>query len=103
MLKHHEGDETSLAIKALNTLPFVGLVEEFERSIELMVSWLRPHFPEFRSMPVAKNVTRDRTVPLDQKLLQIEAEIGGECYARLLKANEGDIAVFNEVMKKYVQ
>ncbi len=101
MFKQQEGDEISLALKALESLSFVGLVEEFERSIELMTSWLRPHFPGFRSIPVAKNVTRDRTVPLVQKLKQIETEIGEACYARLLEANELDLAVFNRVMQKY--
>jgi hypothetical protein len=100
MFTGEEGDETTLALKALNTLPFVGLVEEFDRSIERMTEWLTPHFPGFHARPVASNVTRDHSLPLEQKLERIKAEIGERCYARLLEANEGDMAVFNAAYKK---
>lgn len=100
MFRGEEGDETALALRALEALPFVGIVEEFDRSVERMAEWLEPHFPGFHAMPVAKNVTRDRTATLEQKLEQIKAEIGEECYARLLEANAGDIAVYQAARER---
>jgi len=94
-------DDTTLALRALDALPFVGLVEEFDASVARLSEWLSPKFPGFRPIPVAKNVTRDLSVPLDTKLEQIRVEIGDTCYGRLLDANEGDVAVFDAVKKCY--
>jgi hypothetical protein len=95
------GDQTSLALQALQTLPFIGLVDEFDESIKRLSVWLSPHFPEFRPIVVAKNVNRDRTFSLEQKLEQIRDSIGDACYARLVEANDGDLALFNEVKTRF--
>lgn len=100
-LKGQEGDEIGLALRTLDELPFVGLVEEFDKSVEQMAEWLAPYFPGFHAKPVAKNVTRDRALPLEQKLEQVKAEIGEVLYQRLLEANMGDMAVFEKVSAIY--
>lgn len=95
------GDENALALRALESLPFVGLVEEFDLSIERMAEWLAPHFPGFHTVPVAKNVTRDRSISLEQRLEQIREEVGEACYTQVLEANAGDFAVFEKVRARY--
>ncbi|WP_018953863.1 sulfotransferase family 2 domain-containing protein [Thioalkalivibrio sulfidiphilus] len=89
-----DGDEVELALRAVQELPFVGLVEDFDDSIERMGEWLKPHFPDFRVTSVAKNVTRDRSVPLEDRLRKLREEVGDDCFTQLFKANEGDIAVY---------
>jgi len=103
MFKGKTGDQASLAIAALDSLPFVGLVEDYQQSIDRLVNWLSPHFPNIKPIAVTKNVTRDNTLSLEQKLEQIRHEIGSECYEKLIAANAEDIAVFNAVQKKYAK
>jgi hypothetical protein len=96
-----EGDISVLALQALDALPFVGLVEEFDQSIQHMANWLSPHFPNFKPIAARKNVTSDLSLPLEQKLEQIRVQIGDACYDQLITANLGDIALFEAVRKKY--
>jgi len=95
------GTPATLAIKALDSLPFVGLVDNYDKSIDRLTEWLLPHFPNFKPVIVTRNVTRSNTIPLDQKLEQIRAEIGPGCYDELLTANEADLAVFHAIQKRY--
>ena len=101
MFKGATRDEAARALQALDGPLFVGLVEKFDASIRKLVEWLSPHFPDFRHQPVARNVTRDRTAPLEEKLEQIRAEIGDSCYAQLLEANSADMALFDVVWSRY--
>ncbi|MDD5274976.1 MAG: hypothetical protein PHR16_02715 [Methylovulum sp.] len=101
MTKGESGDPATLAIKALDSLPFVGLVDEYDNSIKRLTEWLSPHFPEFKPVIVTRNVTRGNTIPLEQKLEQIRAEIGADCYMKLLKANAADMAVFHAIQARY--
>jgi len=101
MLNGEAGDLATQAIKALDSLPFVGLVDDYDKSINRLTEWLSPHFPDFKPVIVTRNVTRGNSIPLEQKLVQIRAEIGSDCYAKLLKANEGDMAVFQAIKARY--
>ncbi len=100
MFSGDEGDEITLAFRALENLPFVGLVEKFDQSIVRLVEWLSPHFPGFHAIPVARNVTRDRSIPLEQRLENIRAEIGNDHYECLLDANREDLALYDAVRKR---
>jgi|GEM_PF-422985 len=100
MFSGEEGDETTLAFRALDNLPFVGLVEKFDQSIARLAEWLSPYFPGFHAIPVARNVSRDRSIPLEQRLENIRAEIGEEYYERLLEANRDDLALYDAVRKR---
>lgn len=101
MLRGAERDEAARALRTLDGPLFVGLVERFDASVERLAGWLSPHFPGFGAVPVAQNVARDRTVPLEQRLERIRAEIGADRYALLMEANAADIAVFDAVQKRY--
>lgn len=101
MFKDKTGSQAALAITAVESLPFIGLVEEFDQSMSRLIDWLKPQFPTIRKITVTKNVSRDHRLSLEQKLRQIRLEIGGECYQRLLEANADDLALFNHLLKKY--
>jgi len=96
------GEMGHLALQALENLPFVGLVEAFDESIEKMADWLRPHFPNFKPTPASKNVGR-AFASLEQKLTEIRAEIGDDCFQRLLAANAADMAVYEAVKTRYAK
>jgi hypothetical protein len=100
MFHGEAGDESARAMRALEALPFVGLVEEFDHSIRRLCNWLEPHFPGFEPMAVAENVTRDRSIPLEARLAQIREEIGNDLYQQLQDANAADLAVFDALRMK---
>ncbi|WP_090571111.1 sulfotransferase family 2 domain-containing protein [Nitrosomonas sp. Nm33] len=102
MFKGEDSDEIALALRALEVLPFVGIVDKFDQSMEEMAKWLSSYFLDFHATPMARNVTRDLSIPLNQRLDQIKTEIGEDCYTKLLEANAGDIAVYNASFQKRV-
>jgi hypothetical protein len=93
------GDETELALRALEALPFVGSVEKFDQSIVKLRVW-PPYFPDFQSIAVAENVTSDRSIPMEQRLEKIRLEIGDDLYRVLCDANSGDLAVYEAVRSR---
>ncbi len=95
----HE-DIGPLALQSLERLPFVGLVEDFGQSIQILADWLTPHFPNFNPVVMVKNAQRAGE-PLEQKLAHIRAEIGDARYGQLLAANNNDMAVFQALQKQY--
>ena len=43
-------DREIRAANVVDALAFIGFVEEYAESIERLVAWLRPHFPEFQPL-----------------------------------------------------
>lgn len=84
------GSEAERALRALEALPFVGIVEEFESSLERLERWLAPHFSGFRKRLVERNVSRDPSLPLEERIARIAGELGPQAYERLLQLNAGD-------------
>jgi hypothetical protein len=96
------GDELTRALRAVEELPFVGLVENFDASIAHLTELLAPDFPGFRALPVASNISRDLSTPLAERLANVEQEIGETLYRELLNANADDLVLFEQVKARYV-
>lgn len=96
-----EGTDLQRSVKAVASLPFIGLVEAFDASVAKLTEWLRPHFPTIRGAVVSANVSRDHSVSLEQRLAHIEAEIGSALYSRLLQANAEDLQLHDAVKERY--
>ncbi len=79
------------ALAALELLPFVGVVERFGQSMQVLQRWLAPHFPGFRARPAWRNAAEDAGTPLAERLHGMRTEIGNELYDRLLAANRVDL------------
>jgi uncharacterized radical SAM superfamily Fe-S cluster-containing enzyme len=94
------GSERERAGRALDALPFVGLVDDYDRSIERLQSLLRPLFPAFRAFNVHMNVTRARSGTVDESLCEIEEEIGTDQFVELCAANVDDIDLYNALKRK---
>ncbi len=92
-----EGTEYERALMALDRLPFVGLVEAFEASAAVLQEQVQRMFPEFRAFDVWENSTTARGKPLDARLDAIRQELGEECFALVMVANEADLAVYERV------
>ncbi len=100
-VKQPDADLEHRAFHAADTLPFIGVVEQYDASIERLDKYLRPHFPEFKPVVAKLNVTRNPDDPLEEKLSKIRAEIGDECYKKALEANKADIILYERVVKRY--
>ena len=101
MFDGENDNEFSLAMRAIDTLSYVGLVENYDKSLKLLSKWLSPHFFNFRPINVAKNVTRSRCIKFKDKLEQIRNEIGESCYEQLLSANKDDLNLYEVLRKRY--
>lgn len=86
---------------AWNGLPFVGLVEQYDRSIQRLTTLLRPMLPDFEPLVVRKNVTAGEARTIDEQLQAIRAELGEDLYRDLVSANADDIVIFRLVSGFY--
>jgi hypothetical protein len=95
------GSELDRARATLDTLPFCGLVEEYDRSLALLEKFLSPRIPDFRAIAVRKNITRGNGYTLADLLEQIADEIGPDLNQALWDANADDMTLFEGVRQRY--
>lgn len=95
------GSERERALRALELLPFVGLVDEYDCSIDRLQSLLRPFVPNFRAVHVHMNATRELKDTVDEKISEIKDEIGATLFAELCAANEDDLFLYKALKKKF--
>jgi hypothetical protein len=95
-----DAPELEQALIALDSLPFVGLVEDFAGSMTRMEAYLREVFPSFRAFGAKANVWREGRT-LEERLDDARAELGAELWADLIEANHDDLEVFATVAARY--
>jgi len=96
------GSEYERSLRALDSLPFVGLVEAYEPSVERLQLALKPFYPDFTPVIVQTNATRSATYLLEERLAEIEEELGPDLFEMVCDANADDIRLFQEVGAQYV-
>ena len=90
----------SHALRTIESLPFVGMVEQFELSIKGFEAMLRPHFSNLTFESVWANVSRARDSNLDDRLGRIEAELGRDRFAQLVRENDLDMNIHKLVRER---
>jgi hypothetical protein len=95
------GSEQDRALAALDRLPFVGLVEAFRASAERLQRLVQAMVPPFRSFEVRANANLTRRGNLEERLAQIQDELGEEGFALVMEANRGDLALHGRVRAIY--
>lgn len=96
------GSELDRALKAFDMLPFVGLVEEFDKSLQRLEDWLKTEgFEDIAIAPKEHNVSRDNKASLEEKLAALEEDMGSEMFARLLDENADDMKLYEKVKARY--
>jgi hypothetical protein len=88
------------ALKTMMELPFVGVVEEYELSLQALETVLKPHFPAIQCRNVRLNAASDLSMPLAARLAAMKAEIGVDLYRRLVAANMKDICLHQAAVTK---
>jgi hypothetical protein len=79
------------AQKTLETIPLVGVVEEFDLSIRGFQGLLGRDFPNLAFESVRANVTQPAGSTLDDRLAQIQTELGPDRFDLLVRDNELDL------------
>lgn len=98
-----EGEELTAALVTLERLPFVGLVESFELSIEKLENELEDFGVKGVNLsPKRANVSR-KTLKLEDKLIQMEEELGSHSWEKLISENSADLALFEKIKQKYYE
>jgi hypothetical protein len=93
--------ELERALDALDRLPFVGLVEEYERSVESLERLLEPHVPGIRLRGPRLNRTATASHGLEGRLDALRSRVGETLYRRLLEANHDDLVLWERVRQRY--
>ena len=92
------GDEEFRALKAINALPFIGLVESYNRSLTKLEKMLcEEGFSDLRLVPLERNVSRTARVNIEDKINNIEEQIDKEVYRLLQDANQIDLRIWNSL------
>lgn len=102
MFPVEEGSERERALRALDALPFVGVVEDYDRSVALLGRWLRETFPDFREAHERHNVGREGHASLEQRLAAMRADLG-PMYERLVEANADDMAIYARAVQRLAE
>ena len=96
------GDELTRSLKAINELPFIGLVEKYDHSLKQLSEYINLNTPFEVELEVKKvNVSNRETLPLEEKLEKIKQKVGDRLYEELLKANEIDLKLYDLIRDRY--
>lgn len=101
MFPEDPAPQVDRALRAVEELPFVGVVEEMDRSLaELQALLRRRGFPDVRLQAVRRNVSAGRASSLGDRLARMAEEIGEEFFEELLRVNADDLAVYHAATKR---
>lgn len=80
----------------LAALPFFGLVEAFDLSVSRMSDFLVPIFGPINTQHCVLNANHLRPDTLEERLEQIQIELGEGVHSELLEANSYDLALYRD-------
>ena len=82
------------AVHAVQKLPVVGVVEEFETSIRQFNDWLAPHFPGLEMVAAHHNRSRKPGTTLGERIQRIREAIGDSLFRRIERNNKLDLELY---------
>jgi hypothetical protein len=101
MYAEDTGSENDRAMRALDALPFVGVVEDFSSSLERLETLLRSRgFGDIELRPVQRNVSTGRSSSLEDRLAQMASELGADAYDRLVETNAQDLTLYDAAVAR---
>jgi hypothetical protein len=100
-----EPDEADLeeSFQFLSSIPFFGIVEEFEASLRLLENMLMPIRPDFKAENAKENVTASRSASFEEKIRAIRRDLGEEVFYELEEANRLDIRLYKMALELFKQ
>lgn len=82
--------------QAIEELPFVGDVGQFDSSIKRLESLLKEHGFDVDLTAEKKNASQ-KSKSIDEKMSDLKDNIGDELYAKLIEANAEDLALYESL------
>lgn len=92
---------TERAKHAVNAMPWLGLVEEFDRSMETFAETIRPYYSGFKTFRANDNRTTPQGSTLHDNLQLFRESIGAETYGKLEEINALDFELYDMVKKRF--
>lgn len=89
------------AMSCLNGLPFIGLVEEFEQSVETLAKLLARRGLQLKVSKSQENVNSDISVSTEKRIELIREELSETTFKKYLEINAVDLKVYNTVRTWY--
>lgn len=83
------------ACRFLDSLPFIGIVENFSESLTLMHEATRQRFPELIVKEHRENVTDSGPSTIEQRIESVRSEIGNELFDELCVRNRLDLQLYS--------
>ena len=83
------------ACRFLDSLPFIGIVENFSDSLMLLRAVTRKRFPELLIKEHKENVTDPGSSTVGQKIEAIRREIGDDLFDKLCMRNRLDLQLYS--------
>ena len=94
--RQHRYNEALLpaACRFVDSLPFVGLVDRFAESLELLQEACREPFPKFKVREHRENVLESTEAPVEERLERLRKDIGNELFDELCLRNRLDLQLY---------
>lgn len=89
------------AIATLRDLPFFGLVERFDDSLQLMSAHLKDRGINIEQDYQVKNTSKHITKPLEDRLLMLRQSIGDQTWDLIESRNQWDMKLYEEAQKLF--
>ena len=90
---HHE--LLPAACRFVDSLPFIGIVENFTGSLQLLRAATSKSFPELVIKEHRENVTDPSTASVEQRIESIRREIGNDLFDELCVRNRMDLQLYS--------
>lgn len=98
-VKANDPDALPRAIKNIESIPFVGIVEAFNESMQLYEELYAPKVSGFRFRATSpSNVTDNPSISANKKMKNLQNELGSKLFERLQDNNEKDIVLYEKCM-----
>ena len=97
IFNHEKMDDIELldiAKTFIESLSFVGIVDQFDKSVSLLKEYLKPGFPDFKLYDVKSNVLQDISLTQENKRRKIEEELSTEMFESIIERNYLDEALY---------
>lgn len=94
-LQRYNPELLPAACRLVDSLPFVGLVERFGESLQLLARLVQQDFPDMTIREHRENVTDDSSKTLEQRIDELRREIGNDLFDELCLRNALDLQLYN--------
>jgi hypothetical protein len=87
-------EDLAQVLRVTDELPFFGLVERFDDSLQLLKAHLGSLCPGFDLTYTVMNRAKERASTLSERVVRLLEELGPEVGPKLLAANHNDLALY---------